>query len=229
MRRLALLLLLVPPVHAETVGDLLATVAAGTRFAVPTRADVRITRGAAGPEAQAVLLGRGTTLYIEVRGATRALLHPGKIVVAREGRVVRAAVGVPLPGTDLLLEDLVPFSPHVLKVPQINDDGPAGVVVSGAPAGPSAHVLLVYTIDRERSIVVRTQYYRDSISNLVRNRRDDAFVDLGGRWRPGDVTVDDLRQHTSTHLTLTWREVPDVDPAVLTPTGLRRPSALAAN
>jgi hypothetical protein len=181
------------------------------------------------PETQAVLLGRGHTLYVELRHATRALLHPGKTLVAREGHVARAKPGTPLGGTDLLLEDLVPFSVGLLKVPQINDDGPAGVVVSGAPTGTSVHTLLVFTIDRERNVVVRTQYYRDSISNLVRVRRDDAFVEIGRRWRPGEITVDALRQRTSTHLAFTWRDAPDVDPVVFTPAGLRRAPVLAAN
>ena len=228
MHRLVFLLLLAPSVHAETVGELLAAVADGAGFAVPTRADVRITRGS-DAETRAVLVGRGHTLYVELSDATRALLHPGKILVAQQRRVVRAKPGTPLDGTDLLLEDIVPFSARLLQVPQINDDGPAGVVVSGAPAGTSAHTLLVFTIDRERMAVVRTQYYRDSISNLVRVRRNDAFVEVAGRWRPGEITVDDLRQHTSTHLALAWREVPDVDPVVFTPAGLRRAPVLVAN
>ena len=228
MHRLVLLLLLAPSAHAETVGELLAAVADGAGFAAPTRADVRITRGS-DVETQAVLVGRGHTLYVELRDATRALLHPGKLLVAHQTHVVRAKPGMPLDGTDLLLEDLVPFSARLLQVPQINDDGPAGVVVSGAPAGTSTHTLLVFTIDRERMVVVRTQYYRDSISNLVRVRRDDAFVEIARRWRPGEITVDDLRQRTSTHLALTWREAPDVDPVVFTPAGLRRPPMLGAN
>jgi hypothetical protein len=228
MHRLVLLLLLAPSAHAETVGELLAVVAHDARFAMPTRADARITRGTVEPETNAVLLGRGHTLYVEAP-ATRALLHPGKIVVRQEGRVVRAKPGVPLPGTDLLLEDLVPFSGHLLQVPQINDDGPAGVVVSGAPVGPSAYALLVLTIDREQAVVVRTQYYRDSISNLVRVRRDDAFVEIGGHRRPGRIDVDDLRQRTQTRMVLTWRDATDVDPVVFTPAGLRRPAPIAAN
>jgi hypothetical protein len=229
MHRLVLLLLLAPSAHAETVGAILDAVANGARFAMPTRADIRIARGPAAPETPAVLLGRGHTLYVEVRDGTRALLHPGKIVVAQQRHLLRPPPGTPLAGTDLLLEDLVPFSSRLLQVPQINDDGPAGVVVSGAPVGPSAHTLLVFTIDPERAVVVRTQYYRDSISNLVRVRRDDAFVELGRRWRPGQITVDDLRQHTQTHLTLAWREAPEADRVVFTPAGLRRAPLVAAN
>ena len=189
---------------------------------------MQITRTTAAPT-QAILLGRGHTLYVEMRDGTRALLHPGKIVVTQQQRIGRSMPETPLEGTDLLLEDLVPFSAGLLKVPQINDEGPAGVVVSGAPSGPSANTLLVFTIDPERSVVGRTQYYRDSISNLVRVRRDDAFVLVGHRWRPGEITVDDLRQHTSTHMVVTWREAPDVDPTVFTPAALRRAPLLAAN
>jgi hypothetical protein len=227
---LLVLVTLAPAVHAESVAALIAAVAGNARFAAPARADVRIERLVDGaPTATAaILLGRGTTVYLEARDGMRALVRPGKAVLSSNTRLVRAAPGQALPGTDLLLEDIAVFTATALKVPQISDDSPAGVVVVGAPGVPSAYVLLAYTIERDpRAVVVRTQYYRDSIGNLVKLRRDGPFVDLGGHSRPGEIAVEDVRQRTSTKLTLTWREVPDASAALFTPAALKQPSGLA--
>jgi len=126
----------------------------------------------------------------------------------------------------VLLEDLAVFTPGALKQPQISDDGPAGVVVTAAPAGRSSYALLVNTIDRERHTIIRTLYYRDLINNLSKTRRDTAFARVGASWRPGEITVESVRQATTTHLTLSWREAPDVPDALFEPAGLGQPSGL---
>jgi len=87
-------------------------------------------------------------------------------------------------------------------------------------------VLLVHTIDRERDVILQTKYYRDSISNLVKIRRDDEFAQVGGRWRPATIAVQSFREPTSTRLSLAWREAPDAPAALFTPAGLRAPSPL---
>jgi hypothetical protein len=215
--------------HAESVAELLEAVGANARFEVPTRADVRIecSAGCTASGGQAIFLGRGDRLYVEVKGGLRALILPEKILVADGGKAVEASPGRPLTDTDVLLEDLRVFAPASLKMPQISDDGPAGVVVTGAPAGRSAYVLLVHTIDRDQRSIVRTLYYRDAINALSKVRRDGGFVRLGRQWRPGEITVETTRQETSTRLKLAWREVPDAPPLLFEPAGLQQPSGLS--
>src|SRR6266403_1128164 len=198
--------------RAESLAELLQAVAANARFASPARADVRI--------------GRGDALYVEVKGGQRALIRPAQILVARRGKASEAAPGETLADTDVLLEDLAVFTPTALKQPQISDDGPAGLVVTAAPAGRSSYALLVNTIDRERRAIIRTLYYRDLINNLSKTRRDAAFARVGASWRPGEITVETVRQATKTHLTLSWREAPDVPDALFEPAGLGQPSGL---
>ena len=98
---------------------------------------------------------------------------------------------------------------------------------TAAPAGRSSYALLVNTIDRERHAIIRTLYYRDLINNLSKTRRDAALVRVGASWRPGEITVESVRQATRTHLTLSWREVPDAADALFEPAGLERPSGLS--
>jgi Outer membrane lipoprotein-sorting protein len=213
------------PVRAETLTELLAAVAVQATAPRPLRADIRIERDET-PAGDAILLARGTRVYIETRSGTRALLSPGKAVVLHGTRIVRAAPGVGLEGTDVLLEDLEPFGERSLSTPQVSDETPERLVVTAAPTPPSAYVLLVHTIDRERDVILQTKYYRDSISNLVKIRRDDEFAQVGGRWRPATIAVQSFREPTSTRLSLAWREAPDAPAALFTPAGLRAPSPL---
>src|SRR5216117_3709234 len=229
---LALFLLLAGGVRARAEGlpELLQAVATNARFASPARADVRIECGEScnATGTLAIFLGRGEVLYVEVRGGQRVLIRPGEILVAQGGKASAAAAapGQTLADTDVLLEDLAVFTPGALKQPQISDDGPAGVVVTAAPAGRSSYALLVNTIDRERHTIIRTLYYRDLINNLSKTRRDTAFARVGASWRPGEITVESVRQATTTHLTLSWREAPDVPDALFEPAGLGQPSGL---
>jgi hypothetical protein len=214
-----MLCLVATAVRADDLRDLLPIVAMQARAPRPLRADVRLERTGV-PAVQAVLLERGRRRYLETRTGTRALLSPGKVVIVRDGRVVRAAPGAALEGSDILLEDLEPFGTGSLTIPQVSDEGPTGMVVTGSPAPPTAYVLLVHTMDPEKAVIVKTKYYRDSVTNLVKMSRDDDFIEVGGRWRPGTFSMEAFRPDTrTTTLTLAWREAQDAPAAVFTPAG----------
>jgi hypothetical protein len=222
------LVLLSAPAAAVSPAELLAAVAANGRFPSSTRADVQIERRQDDKttSTSAVIVGRGQTLYVETRDGLRALVRPNKIVVRANARVVPAAPGARLGASDLLLEDLVPVTPALLKVPQVSDEGPTGTVVTGAPAFPSARALIVLTIDPERSVVVRTKYYEKSISDLASFRRDEDFVEVAGHRRPTRIAVDRAREGASTSLRFAWRAAPESPPLLFSPRGLRAPSPI---
>jgi hypothetical protein len=222
------LAILAPARSARAISliELLPAVAIQARAPSTLRADVRIEREGS-PAVDAVLVACGRRVYLETRAGTRALLSPGKTVIARRGHVVRAPVGMALAGSDVLLEDLEPFGVRSMPVAQVSDENPLGIVVTGAPAPPSAYALLVHTIDPERDVILQTKYYRDSISNLVKIRKDEDLTQIGGRWRPGTIGVESLRPPGTTHLVLNWREAPDLPPALLTPAGLLAPSPIS--
>lgn len=223
-------LLAVVPVRARatSLGELLAAVAFNERFPAPARADFHGDQriGDTSQPIRGVLIGSRRVVYVETDRGTRALVRPGKVLLAQGDARPHAEKGAPLPGTDLLLEDLAPFTAGRLSVPQISDEGPTGVVVNAAPVAWSAYVLLVHTIEPERATIVRTQYYRDAVSELVKMRRDDGFVQVSGHWRPTEVTVENFRDRSVTHLTLTWSPADDVPPAAFAPAGLRGRSLL---
>jgi len=214
------------PARAVSLVELLSAVAIEARTPSTLRADMRIEHEGS-PAVEAVLVARGRRVYLETRTGTRALLSPGKVVIARRGHVVRAPVGMVLAGSDVLLEDLEPFGARSMPVAQVSDENPVGIVVTGAPAPPSVYALLVHTIDPERSVILQTKYYRDSISNLVKIRKDEDFTQVGGRWRPAAIGVESLRPPSSTRLVLVWREAPDLPAALVTPGGLLAPSPIS--
>jgi len=212
---------------ATDLPELLAAVASAAAFDVPARADVRITcEGCPTRDARAIFVGRGDTLYVEVKDGARALLRPAGSVVADGGGAPAPIAATPLAGTDVLLEDLVPFTADVLKVPQISDDGPLGVVVTGAPSRPSPYALLVFTLATDPPAVVKTQYYEQSIGNLTKLRRDGGFVDVAGKRRPTAITVDHVKKGSKTTLALAWRPMPDAPAALFEPAALTKPSDL---
>jgi len=215
-------------VHADAVSELLAQTSAAARFPTPARADVKIERkqddkATAGA---AVFLGRHHTLYVEMRDGTRALIRPSKILVRTKDGVVRAKPGTPLGNTDLLLEDLLPIVPGLLKVPQMSDQGPTGTVLTGAPGFPSTRALIVLTIDPDDHVLTRGKYYEKSISDLAAFRRDEEFTRLDDRARPTRISVERSQDGTSTRLDLAWRAAPEVAREVFTPRGLRGASPI---
>ena len=211
---------------ATSLPELLAAVSKTQRFPEPTRADVRIenTQDGKTTSGAAVFIGRGHTLYVETQDGTRALVRPAKILVLGGTRAVRAKPGARLGATGVLLEDLVPVTPWMLKVPQVSDEGPTGTVVTGAPAFPSARALIVLTIMPDERVVSRAKLYEKSISDLASFWRNDEFVDVGGRPHPVRVAVDRLKEGATTRLELAWRAAPETPHALFTPAGLRAKS-----
>ena len=202
--------------------------AANERFEAPARADVRLTcePGCETGERRAIFLGKGDTLYVEVQGGLRALVRPAEILTLEGGKAVPAKPGAAIGDTDVLLEDLAPFTADSLKLPQISDEETTEVVVTAAPSHPSSYVLIVDTIDPARRLIVKTQYYRDWVGNLVKMRRGTDMVDVNGHERPGMITVESFRRGTTTRLALTWRAAPDAPAALFEPGGLSQPSGL---
>lgn len=161
-----------------------------------------------------VLVRRGAAAAVETADGFRALVKPGKVVVLHGGRPRRGIPSLSIAGTDLLLEDLVPFTAGRLAVPQLSDDAPLGIAVTGAPAAPSAYALLVVTVDPTRMIPVRTKYYVGHISNLAKMRRDGDLVIVGARHWPTAITVEHFRPARITRLRLAWREAPELRPGL---------------
>ena len=201
---------------ATDVKTLLAAVEHTARFPVPVRADVGSDRGAG-----FVLLARHDVIRLELPDGTRVLARRAKAIAWSKGRLRGFDPTARPPGLPLALEDLLPFDAGRLRMPQISDESPAGVVVTAAPSRRSSHVLLVFTIDPERGVVTKTQFYRDTINNMVALRRDGDFVTVGERPRARATTIEYLLENATTRWTVSWREAPELAANAFTPAGLR--------
>lgn len=196
-----------PPVRAAQADDLLAAAAHAAAAPTPVRAALTITRD--GASDAGVVLQRGRVRYVETKSGTRALVKPGKVVVRDGTRLREAAPDAALDGSNVLLSDLAVVSPSTRRTPQISDTGPMGTVLTWAPPQPSPYALVVETYDPTRAVVTRTKYYEESISNLVKMRRDAGYTSVGGRPKPGEIVMDTVRPTSTTTLALEWSEAPE--------------------
>jgi hypothetical protein len=223
---LALLLPLAPAVvQAGDVKGLLERVGAAATSPVTLRAEGQLERTDAEP-LPIVLLTRDDAVYVEARDGVRILVKQGKAVAETKGDVREIPTSTALAASDILLEDLAPVSATRFEVPQVSDESPDAVVITGAPRSPSAYVLLVMTVEPERAVVERTKYYRETVTNLVKMRRDSEFALVGGRWRPGRIVVEQFRPPRTTRLTLTWKEAPEIGPEAFQPSAMEKPSPI---
>jgi hypothetical protein len=211
------------PAAAADLPALLLAVEANAAFDVPAMAEVQLTTPGAPAPVAVRLYGRGRVVRLETTSGWRALVKASKVVAAAPGKAPRAKTEEPLPGSPLLVADFAPFVAGALRVPQISDDGPLGVVVTGEPRPPSPYVLMVYTIQRDHPVVSAAKYYRWEINNLVQMTRVRQWAQLGDRRRPQLVDVQDLAGGKTTTLTFAWQARPELPAALFVPSGLAIP------
>ena len=209
------------PASAADLSALLRAVERNAAFDVPATADVRVeTPGAPATASTLRLAGRGHVVRLDAGDDWRALVKASKVLVAAAGQPPRENVEATLPGSPQLVADFAPFMAAMLRVPQISDDGPLGVVVTGEPRPPSPYVLLVYTIDRERSVTSAAKYYRWEINNLVQMSRVREWETVGEHVRPKVIDVQDTGSGKTTTLTFTWQLRPELPAMLFVPGGL---------
>ncbi len=127
--------------------------------------------------------------------------------------------------SDFAREDLEPFRTARYKDARISDETQSEVTVTLFPAA-SQYSLLVITFDREKRVPVKTLYYRDTLNNLVKMRRDEGHVLVGRKWMPGSMTMETFRLRTQTVFKLRWSQNPTFPPELFDPVFLPRPSGL---
>jgi hypothetical protein len=210
--------------HAADLAALLLAVEANDRFDVPAMAELRIDApGTPTPATSLSLYGRRGVVRLETANGWRALAKASKLVMAAAGQSPRLAREGGVPGSVLFVADFAPFAATALRIPQISDDGPLGVVVTGEPRPPSPYVLAVRTIAQDRPVVTAAKDYRWEINHLVKMSRVREWTNLDGHVRPRVVEVQDIASGKTTTLTFTWRPRPDLPAALFTPRGLAAP------
>jgi len=198
----------------------------------PVRADGKlvVTTPEKSDTNQIVLIQRDANdLFIELRQPPlRALITDGaKAYVLPPGASAAKdwPANEPLGNSDFTREDLEPFALNRFQTPRIVDENPEQITVAFFPK-QSQYSLVVFTFDREKKVAVKTMYYQETLSNLVKMRRDTDHVLVGRRWLPTTVTIEQFALRTQSALQLRWTQDPPLTPELFQPEFLARPSGI---
>ncbi len=122
-----------------------------------------------------------------------------------ETKPEKFALDASLDASDFTREDLEPFRVSHYRDARISDDSGSEVMVTFFPKD-SQYSLVVITFDRQKKVPLKIQYYRDTVSNLVKMQRDGDYALVGKTWRPASMTMENFKLRTHTTLTVHWRE-----------------------
>jgi len=217
----------------ENLEQFLKNCEAATQVSVPLRGDGHLEVDASGGTpttgtkgmAAVMIVRPPTDIYFELR-------EPGfKAVLLAQGSAYRVAAGVAkaepfaaeglLGASDFAREDIEPFQRSHFTGWRISDENANEVTVMLFPSH-SAYSLEVITFDREKFLPLKTLYYRDTMNNLVKMRRDSNYVLIGRKWMPETISMETFKLRTHSTLALHWTQGPDFPPELFDPVFLPR-------
>lgn len=233
---LALLTLLVLPTTGDAapvdLNTFLPEMEEAAKPTVTLRADgVLTTTNPDGTKRDQILMihREGNDLFIELKQGSKALLLKGGgeayTAMAGAKEAMSFAPEAALAGSEFTREDLQPFAVSRYKTPRIVDQTGATIQIALFPQ-QSQYSMVVITFDREKKVPVKAMYYKDTLNNLVKMRRDYDHVLVGRRWLPTRITMEHFALHNTSTLELQWSQAPDVAPELFQSAFLPRPSNL---
>jgi hypothetical protein len=128
-------------------------------------------------------------------------------------------------GTDFTWEDLLPFDLSSWDFPVIIDKSAHDLTVQLTPK-THQYILVVSTFDRDKRVPIKTLYYVEKASNLVKMRTDEGLVEVAGQWLPSKITLKTFALRTETTLAVKWRKATDVPEGLFLSGSLERDSGL---
>jgi hypothetical protein len=195
------------------------------QVAVPLRAEGQfevVSPQATRRDQIALVMRPPADTFIELRQeAVKALLlaDGAFYLKGRAAKAERFPLDASLDTGDFTREDLEPFRASRYKDARISDDSSGELMVMLLPTD-SQYSLEVITFDRQKKVPLKIQYYRDTVSNLVKLQRDSDYVLVGGKWKPTTISMETFKLRTSTTLKVRW----SVDTAL--PADLFNPASL---
>ena len=73
----------------------------------------------------------------------------------------------------------------------------------------SQYSLEVITFDGEKRVPIKVMSYKDTLNNLLKMRRESGHVQVGGRWLPTEITIENFPLKATSTITLQWTTVVD--------------------
>jgi len=205
---------------------------AASLVTVPLRADGEMIVNSGSGEIRAslaLIIRPPADSYIELRnpGEKALVLSTGQAQIFTPGasKAGDFPLAASFAGSDFSREDLEPFRTARYKDWRISDEDAATVMVTFYPKD-SQYSLVVITFDRDKKVPLKTQYYRETGSNLVKMRRDNNYVMVGRKWMPTAISMESFKLRTRSELTLQWSQNPTFPPELFDAAFLARPSLI---
>jgi len=232
----ALLLVLTVGTRAHAViddlGKFLHTVEETTAVPAPLRADGEfevMTTDGTRRAAVAFIVRPPADSYIEVQktGPKAILLGQGQAYLLKDSstKADQVTSDASFADSDFTCEDLEPFRVARYKDWRISDETGNEVTVTLYPK-TSQYSLVVTTFDSEKYVPLKTLYYRDTLNNLVKMRRNTDYGLIGRKWLPASISMESFKLRTHSTFTLHWTQNPTFPPELFDPVFLSHPSGL---
>jgi hypothetical protein len=218
----------------EGLETFLRSVEAATAITVPLRADGELDAQLATGQLRSdlvMVVRPPSDMYIELRkGPRKALLLTSAGTAFRlhseDGKAEKFAEDAAFADSDFTREDLEPFQLARYKTWLIADESAGEVTVTLMPKN-SQYTMLVTTFDIEKKVPLKTLYYQDTLSNLVKMRRESDYTLVGRKWMPTAISMENFKFRTTTTLRLKWTQDAAFPPELFDPAFLSRSFALA--
>lgn len=164
--------------------------------------------------------GKDARWYLQLKEPALAALVQGterKVLQRTTGAPETVPIGAPIDELGISYEDLSRFIESDFKLWMITDERRDTILVGGHANVASAYVYRAYTLDKERKVPLKVQYYRESLSNLVKLRLDSDHVLVGKQWLPGKIEIQNFPDNSTTSLELRWSQAASAPPELLAP------------
>jgi hypothetical protein len=201
------------PARGEDLAAFLAAASSAARPSTTVRGDGELVTST--PEGTvrhrvAIVQRPAGDLYVEVQSPRVRALLPA----TGAGWLAAGSSPAPFPadqalaGSEFSRDDLQPFDARRFGSPTIVDRSAEDLTVSLDPRD-SQYSLAVLTFDREKRVPIKAMLYKDTLSNLLKMRRESQHVQVGGRWLPTEIAIENFPLKATSTLSLTWTAVGD--------------------
>lgn len=226
---------------ADMLATFLDSVSQADRLSTPLRADGAIeSDGIKGKaEDRIVLVERASPdpkapreVYVELEKSKVHLLAltPAELHLAADGKPAKTAADGPFVSTSFTAEDFLPFSAARCAATRIADISEEQFTIVCEPKKPpSQYSLMVYKFDRAKFVMRQVLLYKGAMTNLVKMLRNDDFTEVGSKWRPKRIVMQDFKLRTQDTISLQWQASASVPASAFDPKSFAASSLLQAS
>lgn len=164
--------------------------------------------------------GKDARWYLQLKEPALSALVLGaerKVMIRSAGATKTVSITEPIADLGISYEDLGRFVVDDFKLWQITDENVKNVLAGGHPTVESAYVYRAYTFDKDRTLPVKVQFYAKTLNNLVKLRTDGDHVQIGKKWFPRAIEIQNFPDNSRVKFALQWSQAPNTPPEIFAP------------